>query len=317
MIEYEFLKQGLFGMANAHKASSMAGHLGAAVVTGYFIGENLPKLPKKVFDGIRRDLNRIMGGEESIWFDEKKTGITAGELFANVPATIDDWSSIQRIANALSGNIAQTRQSGHNVIFASIALRGLSGHPDLATTSVINGITRLIKSFDKAHAGRGYYGKAIGWKTGNKAPTAPESSIKPYPSMLVLAETVVNEVIAEAHRHRRGFGGLFHLINHAAALIELDRMGLSELARKGLPAHRQHLLLFRALPVLDEELGKLKSTDQNPLEGEYWMKTKSEQWGAWLTHRIKTIYGFQTLLGHIEDQATRDRATKQFRYLMA
>ena len=132
MIEYEFLKRGLFGMANAHKAGSVAGYLGEAVVTGYFYGENLPKLPREVFDGFRRDLNQIMGGEEFIWFDVQNTIITEEELFANVSATIVDWPSIQRIPNALSGNIAPTRQSGHNVIFASVALRGLSSHPNHA-----------------------------------------------------------------------------------------------------------------------------------------------------------------------------------------
>jgi hypothetical protein len=316
MIEFKFLKSGLVGMANAPQAGSMAGHLGAAVVTGYFIGENQPHLPAAVFDGIRRDLNRIMGGEEAIWFDPKKIGMTAKALFGDLPDGPWEQNAIGRISTALLGNIARTRQSGHNVIFASIALRAFQSHPELATPAIVKGIAKLITSFDQAHSGRGYYGKAIGWKIGDKAPIDPEIQIEPYQSMQALAAIVIHEVIKSANVHRRGFGGLFHLINHAAALLELDRMGFKDLAKKGLEAHRHHLLLYLTLPDLEDELGKLKSTRQDPLNGNYWQKTRSAQWGAWLTHRIKTLYGFHTLLAYIDDPQTCERAKLQFRYLM-
>lgn len=39
MIEFEYLCKGICGLANAHKADTMAGHLGAAVVAGYLFGE--------------------------------------------------------------------------------------------------------------------------------------------------------------------------------------------------------------------------------------------------------------------------------------
>jgi hypothetical protein len=317
MIEFEYLKRGLYGMANAPKAGSMAGHLGAAVMTGYFIGEDQSNLPDGVFVGIRRDLNRIMGGEESIWFDPKKAGITAEELFAPLPPEPAQENGIDGIAKALAGNIGKTRQSGHNVIFAAIALRGLKGHSQLATPKILAGIGQLIATFHNAHAGRGYYGKAIGWKNGNEAPMVPEAEIGAYDSMKTLAEAVVAEVIQEAAVHRQGFGGLFHLINHAAALTELDRMGFPDLARQGLPAHRQHLRLLRALPNLETELGKLETTNADPLTTRYWEKTKSAQWEAWLTHRIKTLSGFLLLLRYINDEPTREKALIQFRYLMA
>ena len=132
-----------------------------------------------------------------------------------------------------------------------------------------------------------------------------------------MAETVVDQLIATASEHRRGFGGFFHLINHAAALTELDRYGYKDLARKGLVAHRHHLRLYRALPNLEAELGKLETTSDDPLKPNYWKRTESKQWGAWLTHRIKTHYGFHTLLLLIENEKKRTRAVQQFGYLMA
>ena len=317
MVKFEYLYTGLCGMANAPRANAMAGHLGAAVVAGYFFSEDHPELPDGVCAAVERDLNRITGGEESIWFDPEKTGITAGELFQPFPEGPPNENAEEELTAALAINIGQTRQSGHNVIFAATALRALSDHEEFATSSIVAGIVKLIAAFDNAHAGRGYYGESVGWKIGPKAPLSPQESTPPYKSLRDMAEVTINELIATASLRRRGFGGLFHLINHAAALTEIDRFGHGELARKGMPAHRQHLRLLRALPDLTAELGKLEHTSEDPMKPDYWKRTESKQWGAWLTHRIKTLYGFHTLLRFIENDEKRERAKEQFGYLLA
>jgi len=317
MVNFHYLYKGLCGMANAPRASSMAGHLGAAVTAGYFFGEDHPDLPVEVSAAVERDLNRIAGGEESIWFDPKKAGISAEDLFKPLPEEVANPLLIDKIATALDANIGATRQSGHNVIFASIAIRALKGHADFATPAMIDGIVKLIRAFDSQHAGRGYYGKEKGWIIGNKAPLSPEADTPAYASLLEMVDTTIGELIASAGIHSQGFGGLFHLINHAAALIELDRLGYIEIALKGMPAHRQHLRLLRARPDLEEELGKLERTDDDPFQAAYWKRTKSKQWGAWLTHRIKTLYGFHTLLQHVENPERRKKAIEAFGYLLA
>ena len=317
MIGFDQLQRGLFGMANAPKAGTMAGHLGAAVVAGYFFGEDHPDLDEGVMAAVRRDQDRIAGGEESIWFDPKKVGITAAELFAPLPGGEPVPNAAGEIAAVLGRNIDRTRQSGHNVIFAALAIRALSDHPDLATPKVTAGIRRLIGGFDGAHAGRGYYGKGTGWKNGNAAPIADGEGLPEYRSTEEMARVMIGELAASAREHRRGFGGLFHLINHAAALAELEQHGFGELARRGWASHRHHLLLYRALPDLTEELGPLEAAQEDPLTPAYWQRQRSRQWSAWLTHRIKTLYGFHTLLGYVEDGSLRDAARRAFRYLMA
>lgn len=304
-------------MANAPRAGSMAGHLGAAVTAGYFLGEDHPELDPGVYAAIERDLNRITGGEESIWFDPKKAGITAKELFKPMPKEEGRQASTNEIAAALGANIGRARQSGHNTIFASIAIRALSEHEQYRTPNLIAGVAKLIASFNNQHAGRGYYGKANGWKNGNQAPLADEATTPAYQSLSDMADVMIGELIASASEHRQGFGGLFHLINHAAALTELDRYGYEDLARKGMAAHRQHLRHYRTLPILDDELGKLETTSDDPFKPNYWKRTQSEQWGAWLTHRIKTLYGFHTLLRFVEDKAKRALAIERFGYLLA
>lgn len=317
MIGYDQLQRGLFGMANASRAGTMAGHLGAAVVAGYFFGENHPDLDEGVLAAVRRDQDRIAGGEESIWFNPKKVGLTAAQLFSPLPEGKPVPNATATIAAALARNIDRTRQSGHNVIFGSIAIRALADHPDLATAKVTAGITRLIAGFDGAHAGRGYYGKAKGWKVGNAAPVAAGNDLPEYQSTEQMARVMIDELTATAQQHRQGFGGLFHLVNHAAALAELEQHGFAQLARDGWSAHRHHLLLYRALPDLTEELGPLEAAGEDPLTPAYWKRTRSRQWSAWLTHRIKTLYGFYTLLGYVEDETRKAAARQAFRYLMA
>ena len=123
MIDFGYLYQGICGLANAHKAGTMAGHLGAAVAAGYFFGEDQNDLPDEVFAGITAELDRVIAGEEAIWFNAKKAGVTPTELFEPFAEEASSEDLIPSIVTALEKNVGQTRQSGHNVIFASIAVR--------------------------------------------------------------------------------------------------------------------------------------------------------------------------------------------------
>ena len=64
------------------------------------------------------------------------------ELFEPLPEEKPDEQLISGIASELAKNIGETRQSGHNVIFASIALRALHDHPEYATPSIVTGSGR-------------------------------------------------------------------------------------------------------------------------------------------------------------------------------
>ena len=148
-------------MARAHLANNMTGHLGAAVVAGYFFSEDLPDLDQAVYHGIEGELDRILRGEEArTWFDPQKVGITAVDLFEPFPDEPPQTEQIETITQALAGNIDGMRESGHNTIFTSIAIRALRDHPDFATPAVIDGIRQLIAGFNDTGPGRGYYGRS-------------------------------------------------------------------------------------------------------------------------------------------------------------
>lgn len=318
MVSYHYLYQGLCGMARAPRAgSTMAGHLGATVAAGYFYGEEHPELEPAVSRAVERELDRIMRGDEAIWYDAQKAGITIPEMFESFPEGPPAEDPGETIAKALANNIGKTRQSGHNVIFASIAIRALHDHPECASVPVVEGIRKLIAGFDNQHPGRGYFGEKAGWKSGNQVPLEDDDGVPPYDSLQDMAEVIVAELTSSAGVRRQGFGGLFHLINHAAALIELARYGHADLAQEGIPSHRHHLRLWKSLPDVENELGALVKADKPATDPAYWARKESVQWSGWLTHRVKTLYGFSIVREMIKDPAEQHRADGQFLYLLA
>jgi hypothetical protein len=321
VIDFKYLYLGLCGMARAHTANAMTGHLGAAVVAGYFIGEDLPDLDDRVYAGIEKDLDEIMRGDEAIWYNVQKTGIPVPTLFEPFPEqpVADEQAQqakIGGIAKALSVNIDKMRQSGHNVIFSSIAIRALNDHSKYATDEIIGGIEKLIAQFDNQGTGRGYYGKEKGWLGGFEVKLDAESDFPAYRNQQDMVDRVIDELIENGSMRRQGFGGLFHVINHAAAITELSRFGFEKLANRGLEAHHHHVRLWRSLPDVEDELGALKAAKHDPRTPAYWDESDSNQWSAHLTHRVKTIYGLHTLLRFVESETKRKQAEEKFLYLM-
>ena len=316
MIDFQYLQTGVYGLANAHKAGTMAGHLGAAVAAGYFFGEDQSDLPDEVFSGIEGEIKRVIAGEESFWWNAKKAGVTPADLFEPLPKEESSTRQDQDDCEALQQNVGETRQSGHNIIFASIAIRALHDHAEFATPQAIAGICKLTEGFNTAHAGRGYYGKDKGWLNGNQVKLAPDEEFRPYASIQQMVEVTIDELIATAAIKKQGFGGLWHIINHAAAITEMQRLGYEELAKQALPAHHQHIRLWRSLPDVEGELGAVTKAEHDPRDPAYW-KGMLKRDEARLTHRIKTLYGYFTLKRFIEDDAQRKKADDAFLYLMA
>lgn len=319
MIDFSYLQRGWLGLARSPQAGSMAGHLGASLLAGYYFGEMNPDLDPAIYEFVSNDLDRITAGEEAIWFNPAKSGITVEEMFAtgqkDDPLMSSD-AAARQIARELTSTNTVLRQSGHNIIFGSLALRALTDHPELATQSTVDGVVRLMKQFRGVRAGRGNFGEAEGWKmSGDLDLSGVEDPA--YETVGMMAEVTLDELIAMAQIRTQGFGGLFHLIDHAAALIECRELGFPELTSQGLQAHRQHVKYLRMLPDLSAELGPVKKSTFSPIEPEYWDRKDSSQYSAFLTHRIKVLYGFTVVSGAVEDRAKVAAARDAFQYLMA
>ncbi len=316
MVDFKYLFKGLCGLANAHKANTMAGHLGAAVIAGYFWGEDLSELDDEVYRGVEKELDRIIRGEEAFWFDPQKAGLSLPQLFEEFEQQPPQEQLIPKIVQALAANVDKTRQSGHNVIFASIAVRALHDHPDFASPEMVSGIEKLIRGFNGATAGRGYYGKQKGWVAGEKVVLDESTDFPMYKSLQEMVNVVIDQLIQSVDVRRQGFGGMWHVINHAAAITELDRFGYRDIAQQALAAHHQHVRLWNTLPDMRAELGLLKPSQADPREARYWQADLFRE-QARLTHRIKTLYGFHTIIRFIEDAGKRQQAEQSLRFLMA
>ena len=315
MIDFAYLAKGLNAMARAHQVNTMAGHLGAAVVSGYFISEQHPDLDESVCAGIEADLDKIIAGQ-SAFSPRQGSPISAPEMFKPLPQETPREDLIDGIADALEQNIGSVRASGHNVIFAAIAIRGLGGHPEFATPSVTDGIRKLIAGFDNSSPGSGYYGKQKGRINGRQVVLPDDDSFPPYEDFQSMASAVLDELIRHASQRRSGFGGLAHVINHAAALVELALRGYREIALEGLAAHHRHMRLLKSLPDVTDELGAETPTRHDPRSAPFWQSDDVRYDRARLTHRVKTLYGFDALVELVENQATRRQGNDKLRYLM-
>lgn len=316
MVDSAYLRKGLWAMARGHRANGMAGHLGAALVAGHRFAETHRDLDDRVYSAIEAELDRVVAGEEQ-WFDAEKVGMTVAEMFEPCPDETPWPDDIPTIADALSGNIDELHQSGHNVIFASIAFRALHEHPELSSPWVIDGIRRLVEGFNGTPPGRQYFGKERGWLDGDQVSLRADDDLPPYPDQQTMAEVVVDELIGTASEHRQGCGGLWHIINHAAGLTELSALGYDDLAQRGFAAHRRHVRLWRVLPNLEHELGPMRRAQHDPRAAAFWTTGSLKRDSARPTHRIKTLYGFHTLMRLVHNETRRQAAEEEFLYLMA
>lgn len=322
-VDDSYLRKGLNALARAHQMSAMAGHLGASLVAGSFIRKQRPDLDPEVFRGIQGDLDRVMGGE-SVFGSKmsKKAKITEVELFEDFPKERSDERLIDGIADALAKNIGSPRESGHNVIFASIAIHALKERPEFATPSIVEGICKLIRLFDQAHPGSGYYGKTKGRIRGDKISLHDENARKgtrtpTYTDVEGMVDAVIDEIInQDPNIHQQGYGGLVHVNNHAAAIADLAQYGYPELMAAAIASHRQHLRLWQNLPNVADEFGPSPYSEFNPYTSAYWTSGKVPYDRALLTHRVKTMFGFDGLTQAIDDERKEQQAYAKLRYMM-
>jgi hypothetical protein len=314
-VDQKYLDNGLAGLSRAHYANPMAGHLGAAIVAGYFLGEQQPDLDSTIFTAIESQLDRILHGE-SAFSPGDGSGITVAEMFAPLEPESPRPDLIDSLAQALSRNMDEPRQSGHNVIFTSIAIRALKDHPEHSTPSVVNGIRDLIQGFDHATPGSGYYGPEQGRIDGAQVPLKPDPQFPPYSDLSAMVNAVLDLLILRGAENRIGYGGLIHIINHAAALCELANYGYQHLAAEGLAAHHKHVRLWLSLPGVEAEQGPQTPVKYHPRTPAYWEPGNLREGAAKLTHRIKTFYGFYTMVAGFSDPAKISQAEDGLLYLM-
>lgn len=306
----DYLKRGLLALSRAHRANTMSGHFGAALVATELLLIDHPELPSGVVDALHGELDRLMSGEES-WFNPDSAEVTVPGMFEDAPVE-GEPVPVAGLAAVLGESMDQLRQSGHNVIFGALTLRGLHQRPELATAELVDGIQQLFQMFCTTGPGRTYL-SAEKWVDPRQVPL--EDDPEPYTDEADLVRRTLDLVREHATDTRRTLGSQHHIINHAAALVDLRRLGYAELGEQGLPIHRDHIRWWLNSPELSAELGSRKASTADAITAEYWANADLDRGSALLSHRPKTIYGFEILASATGDEKLVAEARQGLKYL--
>ncbi|MDB4416231.1 hypothetical protein N9270_05850, partial [Akkermansiaceae bacterium] len=80
--------------------------------------------------------------------------------------------------------------------------------------------------------------------------------------------------------------------------------------------HRKHFRLWRNLPNVAEEKGPMKVSRFTPHTAEYWTTGNVPYDRALLTHRVKTMFGFDELATVLEEKGKEKAAYDKIRLMM-
>ncbi len=275
-----YLKLGIAALANCPQhfpGDWFMGHRGAAILACAFL------LIDELIDS---EATEAVAGEIDRLAHLDRCLIAEQTIFAesSPPATLEPLiTQLSRCLQSLSAD-------GHGVIYGALALRAFSLYPELATEAAVNGIATLLENSQTDNPGR-YYGiddyqtiplGEIHYRHFNNAEEAAIYSLYQH-QVVIPDERIDGKLYFFA-------GDQLHLITHAQALLELDKLGYSELATRGLDSLRKHFyLLEKRMPPTDAKPYQAQ-TSCNPRKLEFWQRNKQDE------HHCKLGYSVLSLL---------------------
>ena len=298
------LLRGLNGLSQAIHWNRMSGHPPAAVLAAYFFCQE-NELEPGAPDEVQRLVERLVNGSDSIWYQVDGQPVTNEALFSNPISGEPDEKLIPKVGDALAGSLGACRDSGHNTIFASLALKALYAAPEYALPAFIDGILRLLKDFEGRGPGFAHLPGQDKLVDPRELPTPEDLDLPAYISTADMVAAVC-EYFKLDRFTSKGVGGPIHVLNHAVALLDLEALGYSDLVRHGLGAHHQHLKLWLSLPPFPQDENSFRAPSlHDPRSRAYWDAgvTLRDQGG--IEHRLKFLYGAHRFAAHITDEGDR------------
>ncbi len=296
--------KGLTGLSQAINRNRMSGHPPAAVIAAaFFCQEN--QVAPAVQNEIQQVVDLLVSGSDSIWYKLDGQPVTNEALFQKHFRGTPDETRIPLVAKALEGSLAACRDSGHNTIFASLALKALHAAPEFALPPIIDGIVKLLKDFEGRGPGNAHVPGQDRLVDPREFPAPEGLDLPEYTSTRDMIAAVC-QLVTVQNFSRRGVGGPIHVIDHAAALLDLESLGYTQLVRQGLGAHHEHLKLWLSLPAFPESENNYRIPNpHDPRSNNYWQAgiTPRDQGG--LEHRLKILYGAFRLAADLQDETDR------------
>jgi hypothetical protein len=265
MLDERYLLSGLNALSRAHRMDYFAdGHRGAALISAYYLCRESDVEP-----GVSDTIAAIV---DEHW--------TQTDLCAPFPPEEPCPDRLGRVADSLARSIGQLREVGHNVIFASLALKALRQMPEAIIPSRVAGICRLIDSF-----------KVMG-----DIPVAEDVVLPRFDDTALAAEAILSEFLGAMDRFEgRGQGWSGHLLTYGRALLDLQQLDYSDLVLAGLDAFRCYVGRIRMGPqATDKPRPEHPESNLRPTQTAYWHERRNV--APKLGHVFKYAYGLYGLL---------------------
>ncbi len=285
-LDESWLVKGLTAMVQAN--GWFDAHWGAAVISGYYLcKEN--EFDEATRTGILQQLQTVLE--------------VRAEQFAALPEAKADERRIPEVAAALRPAVeGGLRAHGHAVIYGSLATKALREVPHMATPKVINGLCGLSRQIAR------------------KKPERPQGvdGDGAYESSQAMIEALFDslarfrDLVGDPTIRRPNFT---HMTTHTEALLNLDEMGLTDLARVGHLGHRAHIGAPVPDAIPNRDVQAARASLETVMSGEFWTnEDHRDQWrrkwaigenpnGYWIAagHLFKVLYAYHRLIKHMED----------------
>jgi len=268
--DMHLVRLGMNALARAHTMNYFNdGHRGAAMISAHLMCvENGFDKPTRTRISQLFDLN---------WAKTK--------LCEPFPEEEPDPKAVQKVRLALLDGSQTLREVGHNVIFASLAIKSFTLMPELATPRRVEGVCQMIRKFKP-------------WRD-----DAPAEDVQPPPfsdteaaSRFVLQEA--SDAIDRFVGHGQGFAG--HMLTFGQAMVELAAEGDEELAEGCRTAFRKYVTVTRQGPGPDARKIKDHAPSKlRPNQARYWQRRGDKAVG--IGHVFKYPYGYYYLLDKAND----------------
>jgi hypothetical protein len=284
-IDDSYLVKGLTGMARAK--GWFDAHWGAGILAGYYLCQD-NSLGNATTAAIKNQLDAVIQkhGEQFLPFTEERSD----------KARIEEVPRALRVA--IDGGL---RAHGHAVIFASLSIRALRDVPQMAQPKIIQALCGLSHQIAK--------GK----------PQTPLDPAFVYPDSKTMIEATLDslvkfkDLLGRPSIRRPNFT---HMVTHTEALLNLELMGYSDLAKMGHAGQKTHI--SSAVPAFEaSEAEKYTAPSLLTLtQPEFWNDMKnqerwSQKWnqednpnGDWIAsgHLFKVLYSYHRLITRVPDR---------------
>lgn len=278
----ELLNHGITVMAHADTWFKV--HIGASLVAAYFMLEE--KLVPSEIEECVLERAELMKG----FFPELSQPVEF-----EGPHNPD---ALKRIVEDLEKSVDDLCYSGHRTIFLALFLRAVKEMPELINDALVDGMLNAVAFITPERDKPGRYGdNQQDWKERIQDISEKES----YSSESDMVEACYKALETVWPNHENSFlmGEILHSLTFAQAVLDLKKLGYSELAERAMRTHKIHLT-FATKAAVPQGL--------EPLEEGYLFTEKAfwDHVDEHDFHAIKLSYAVLSLLPYCDENRKKD-----------